>query len=281
MKKNRTNIILLLIFLIGLSVMLYPSFSNYWNDRHQSKAVASYNSQVQKMNKTDYKKMFAEAEAYNKELSNISHPFENYGEVPGYDNILDVTDTGIMGYVTIDKIKVELPIYHGTSEGVLQIAVGHLAGSSLPVGGKGTHTVLSAHRGLPSAKLFSNLDKLEEGDTFEITVLNKKMTYQVDQIHIVNPDNLKDLQVDPDKDYCTLMTCTPYGINTHRLLVRGVRVDGTADAYVPADAYQIEPKVVAVATTIALVTLAMVYVVISWIVKCRKRTAVKEKDEEI
>lgn len=280
MKKNRTNIILALIFLIGLSVMLYPSFSNYWNNRHQSKAVASYNSQVQKMSKTDYKKMFREAKAYNKELANIAHPFEDYREVPGYDDLLDVTSTGIMGYVTIDKIKVELPIYHGTSEGVLQIAVGHLAGSSLPVGGKGTHAVLSAHRGLPSAKLFSNLDKMEEGDTFEITVLNKKMTYQVDQIHIVKPGDLKDLKIDPDKDYCTLMTCTPYGINTHRLLVRGVRVDGSADTYVPADAYQISPNVVAVSTTITLVTIAMACMLVSWIIKRRRGTTVEENNEK-
>lgn len=206
MKKNRSNIILAIIFLIGLSVMLYPSFSNYWNSRVQSRAVASYNNDVQKMSKQDYKRMFQEADDYNEELNKIDHPFENYGEIPGYDDILNVSGTGIIGYVTIDRIKTELPIYHGTSEGVLQIGVGHLEGSSFPVGGVGTHTVLSAHRGLPSAKLFSNLDEMEEGDTFQITVLNRVLTYQVDQIHIVEPGDLDDLQVDPEKDYCTLMT---------------------------------------------------------------------------
>ena len=281
MKKNRSNIILDIIFLIGLSVMLYPSFSNYWNSRVQSRAVASYNNDVQKMSKQDYKRMFQEADDYNEELNKIDHPFENYGEIPGYDDILNVSGTGIIGYVTIDRIKTELPIYHGTSEGVLQIGVGHLEGSSFPVGGVGTHTVLSAHRGLPSAKLFSNLDEMEEGDTFQITVLNRVLTYQVDQIHIVEPGDLDDLQVDPEKDYCTLMTCTPYGINTHRLLVRGVRVDGSANAYVPADAYQIEPNVVAVATTITITVIMIVISFVMWAVKRRKGTIVGKKHEEV
>ena len=281
MKKNRSNIILAIIFLIGLSVMLYPSFSNYWNSRVQSRAVASYNNDVQKMSKQDYKRMFQEADDYNEELNKIDHPFENYGEIPGYDDILNVSGTGIIGYVTIDRIKTELPIYHGTSEGVLQIGVGHLEGSSFPVGGVGTHTVLSAHRGLPSAKLFSNLDEMEEGATFQITVLNRVLTYQVDQIHIVEPGDLDDLQVDPEKDYCTLMTCTPYGINTHRLLVRGVRVDGSANAYVPADAYQIEPNVVAVATTITITVIMIVISFVMWAVKRRKGTIVGKKHEEV
>lgn len=281
MKKNRSNIILAIIFLIGLSVMLYPSFSNYWNSRVQSRAVASYNNDVQKMSKQDYKRMFQEADDYNEELNKIDHPFENYGEIPGYDDILNVSGTGIIGYVTIDRIKTELPIYHGTSEGVLQIGVGHLEGSSFPVGGVGTHTVLSAHRGLPSAKLFSNLDEMEEGDTFQITVLNRVLTYQVDQIHIVEPGDLDDLQVDPEKDYCTLMTCTPYEINTHRLLVRGVRVDGSANAYVPADAYQIEPNVVAVATTITITVIMIVISFVMWAVKRRKGTIVGKKHEEV
>lgn len=185
MKKNKTNIILVIIFLIGLSVMLYPSFSNYWNSRVQSQAVASYNNEVQKMSTEDYDKMFNEAEEYNNALKNISDPFQNYESISNYEDVLNISGTGIMGYVTIDKIDVELPIYHGTSEGVLQIGVGHLGGSSLPVGGVGTHTVLSAHRGLPSAELFSDLDKLEVGDTFQITVLNRVLTYQVDQIRIV------------------------------------------------------------------------------------------------
>lgn len=281
MKRNKTNIILAIIFLIGLSVMLYPTISDYWNSRVQSQAVAAYNNDVQNMSKEDYQRMFTEADEYNEELKNIDHPFENYGEIPGYEDILNVSGTGIIGYVTIDKLKTELPIYHGTSEGVLQVGVGHLEGSGFPVGGIGTHAVLSAHRGLPSAKLFSNLDEMEEGDTFQITVLNRVLTYQVDQIHIIEPGDLDDLKVDPQKDYCTLMTCTPYGINTHRLLVRGVRVDGSANAYVPADAYQIEPNVVAVWTTITITIIMTILSIVMWVVKRRKGSIAGKKHEKV
>ena len=268
MKKNKTNIILAIIFLIGLSVMLYPTISDYWNSRVQSQAVAAYNNDVQNMSKEDYQRMFSEADEYNEELKDIAHPFENYGEIPGYEDILNVSGTGIIGYVTIDKLKTELPIYHGTSEGVLQVGVGHLEGSSFPVGGIGTHAV-------------SNLDEMEEGDTFQVTVLNRVLTYQVDQIHIVEPGDVDDLKVDPQKDYCTLMTCTPYGINTHRLLVRGVRVDGNANAYVPADAYQIEPNVVAVWTTI-VITIVMTFIsVVMWAAKRRKGIIPGKKHEEV
>ena len=267
MKKNKTNIILVIIFLIGLSVMLYPSFSNYWNSRVQSQAVASYNNEVQKMSTEDYDKMFNEAEEYNNALKNISDPFQNYESISNYEDVLNISGTGIMGYVTIDKIDVELPIYHGTSEGVLQIGVGHLGGSSLPVGGVGTHTVLSAHRGLPSAELFSDLDKLEVGDTFQITVLNRVLTYQVDQIRIVLPEDVSELQVDPDKDYATLMTCTPYGINTHRLLVRGVRVDGDVNTYVPTDAYQVKTNVVSVGSSIVILTVLLIVTMIVRLIK--------------
>ncbi len=274
MKKNKTNILLVIIFLIGLSVMLYPSFSNYWNSRVQSQAVASYNNEVQKMSTEDYETMFNQAEEYNTLLKNIDSPFQNYEQISGYDDVLNISGTGIMGYVTIDKIDVELPIYHGTSEGVLQIGVGHLGGSSLPIGGIGTHTVLSAHRGLPSAELFSDLDKLEVGDTFQITVLNRVLTYQVDQVRIVLPEDVSELQVDPEKDYATLMTCTPYGINTHRLLVRGVRVDGDVNRYVPTDAYQVKTNVVAVGTSIVILTILLV---ITMIVRLVKRLRSKKK----
>ena len=254
--------------------MLYPSFSNYWNSRVQSQAVASYNNEVQKMSKQDYETMFNEADEYNSTLQKLSNPFLDYESISNYEDVLNISGTGIMGYVTIDKIDCELPIYHGTSEGVLQIGVGHLGGTSLPVGGIGTHSVLSAHRGLASAELFSNLDKMEEGDTFQITVLNRVLTYQVDQIRIVEPEDTSDLQVDPDKDYCTLMTCTPYGINTHRLLVRGVRVDGDLNTYVPTDAYQVSTNVVAVITSLVLVTLLLIIPVI---VKAVKRLRKKMK----
>ncbi len=271
MKKNKTNIILVIIFLIGLSVMLYPSFSNYWNSMVQSKAVAGYNNAVQKMSQVDYDEMFHEAEEYNSALLNVDRPFENYESISGYDDILNVSGTGIIGYVTIDRIKVELPIYHGTSEGVLQIGVGHLGGSSFPIGGIGTHSVLSAHRGLPSAKLFSNLDEMEVGDTFQITVLNRVLTYQVDQIRIVEPEDVDELLIDPNKDLCTLMTCTPYGINTHRLLVRGVRVDSDVNSYVPTDAYQVEPNIVAVGSMLVILSALLVITSCLRFVKRKKK----------
>ena len=271
MKKDKTSLILFLVFLIGLSVMLYPSFSNYWNSKRQTEAVAAYDAAVNRMSDKDYEKYFAEAEAYNQELAGLSDPLENYEKLPGFANILNITASGVLGYVTIDKIDTQLPIYYGTSEGTLQIGVGLLNGTSFPVGGKGSHAVLSAHRGLPSAELFSRLDEMEEGDTFQITVLNRVLTYEVDQIHIVVPENVKDLAIDSDQDYCTLMTCTPYGINTHRLLVRGVRIEGLGKS-VPADAYQVEPKEVALVITLVFLVLLMLVNFILWKVRSiRKR----------
>ena len=271
MKKDKTSLILFLVFLIGLSVMLYPSFSNYWNSKRQTQAVAAYDAAVNRMSDKDYEKYFAEAEAYNQELAGLSDPLENYEKLPGFANILNITASGVLGYVTIDKIDTQLPIYYGTSEGTLQIGVGLLNGTSFPVGGKGSHAVLSAHRGLPSAELFSRLDEMEEGDTFQITVLNRVLTYEVDQIHIVVPENVKDLAIDSDQDYCTLMTCTPYGINTHRLLVRGVRIEGLGKS-VPADAYQVEPKEVALVITLVFLVLLMLVNFILWKVRSiRKR----------
>ncbi len=264
MKKDRTNLILVLIFIIGLSVMLYPTVSDYWNSRTQSRAVATYNETVESMSEEDYEEMFQEAEAYNEALSQVDMPFVNYDQVEGYEDILDISGTGIMGYVTIEKIRVELPIYHGTEDSVLQIAAGHLQGSSLPIGGIGTHSVISAHRGLPSARLFTELDELEVGDTFTITVLDRQMTYQVDQIRIVEPQEIEELQIDPEEDYCTLMTCTPYGINSHRLLVRGVRIEGEAPAaYVPAEADQVNATIVAI--VIAIILLAILLPVLAGI----------------
>ena len=271
MKKDKTSLILFLVFLIGLSVMLYPSFSNYWNSKRQTQAVAAYDAAVNRMSDKDYEKYFAEAEAYNQELAGLSDPLENYEKLPGFANILNITASGVLGYVTIDRIDTQLPVYYGTSEGTLQIGVGLLNGTSFPVGGKGSHAVLSAHRGLPSAELFSRLDEMEEGDTFQITVLNRVLTYEVDQIHIVVPENVKDLAIDSDQDYCTLMTCTPYGINTHRLLVRGVRIEGLGKS-VPADAYQVEPKEVALVITLVFLVLLMLVNFILWKVRSiRKR----------
>lgn len=258
MKKDRMNIILVLVFIIGLSVMLYPIVSDYWNSRTQSRAVATYNETVESMDYEERDRMLEAAEEYNVKLLGLETPFVNYDQIDGYEELLDVSGTGIMGYVTIPKIDVELPIYHGTDDAVLQVAAGHLKGSSLPVGGAGTHSVLSAHRGLPSASLFTDLDEMEEGDTFTITVLDRSMTYQVDQIRIVEPQEIEELRIDPAEDYVTLMTCTPYGINSHRLLVRGVRTaDADAGDYVPADAHQVNTVLVAIALAILLLLLTL------------------------
>lgn len=220
-----STIVLIIILLVGLSVMLYPTFSDWWNSRVQSRAVASYNQSVAEMDNSDIETMLAEAHAYNESLSKVYAPFTNYDEVPGYEDILDISGTGIMGYISIPQINVELPIYHGTSAEVLNVAVGHYQGSSLPVGGENTHAVISAHRGLPSARLFTDLDKLAEGDTFTITVLNEVLTYEVEKILTVLPEEVDKLAIIPGGDYVTLMTCTPYGVNTHRLLVRAHRID--------------------------------------------------------
>lgn len=257
MKKDGVNIVLVLVFIVGLSVVLYPSVSNYWNSRNQSKAIATYNDTVESMTQEDYDQLFEAAEEYNRRLLELDDPYLNFNLIEGYEDILDVSGTGIMGYITINKIGTELPIYHGTSEGVLQVGVGHVEGTSLPVGGTGTHSVVSAHRGLPSARLFTDLDELEEGDTFEITVLNRTLTYQVEQVQIVLPQEVDKIEVDPKEDYCTLLTCTPYGINSHRLLVTGTRVGEAENSrYVSADASLVNTSIVAL--VIAITTLFII-----------------------
>ena len=266
MRKNLSTIILILIFLVGLSVMLYPSVSDAVNRKHQSRAVASYAEEVEQLSDADYQAYFDAADAYNRQLNTTPNAFYKPDLVSGYAQTLDISGTGIMGYITIPKISVELPIYHGTDEGVLQVAAGHLEGSSLPVGGAGTHAVISAHRGLPSAKLFTNLDELEVGDRFTITVLNRVLTYEVDQISIVLPTEIDQLLPTEGMDYVTLMTCTPYGINTHRLLVRGKRVETTESQKhirVAADAFRIEPIIVATILAIPMLLAALVGVLVA------------------
>ena len=266
MRKNLSTIILILIFLVGLSVMLYPSVSDAVNRKHQSRAVAGYAEEVEQLSDADYQTYFDAADAYNRQLNTTPNAFYKPDLVSGYAQTLDISGTGIMGYITIPKISVELPIYHGTDEGVLQVAAGHLEGSSLPVGGAGTHAVISAHRGLPSAKLFTNLDELEVGDRFTITVLNRVLTYEVDQISIVLPTEIDQLLPTEGMDYVTLMTCTPYGINTHRLLVRGKRVETTESQKhirVAADAFRIEPIIVAPILAIPMLLAALVGVLIA------------------
>ena len=261
MKNKLTTALLILMLVAGLSLLLYPTVSDYWNSLHASRAVANYAEEVQNLDTEKYEQMLADAREYNQTLLGRETEFALTEEQKAeYDSLLDLNGTGIMGYIEIPAIDVSLPIYHGTDDAVLQVAVGHLEWSSLPVGGEGTHCVLSGHRGLPSAKLFTNLDKLAEGDTFIIRVLNEVLTYEVDQILIVEPDDTDALKPQAGEDLCTLVTCTPYGINSHRLLVRGHRIENTeeaADVRVTADAIQIEPLIVApaVATPILLILL--------------------------
>ncbi|MEE3436702.1 MAG: class C sortase [Lachnospiraceae bacterium] len=266
-KKHRTNLILIGIVLLGMGLIAYPGFADWWNSLHQSRAVASYAESVANLDANKYSEMLADAEAYNAELAKIGAQWIITDEqMAKYESELAVTDSGIMGYIDIPKIRVTLPIYHGTDETILQIAIGHLAGTSLPVGGDSTHCVVSGHRGLPSARLFTDIDKLVEGDTFTMTVLNRTVTYEVDQIRIVEPTDLSNLQIEEGKDYCTLVTCTPYGINTHRLLVRGHRVaNANGEANVIADALQIEPVYVApvVAAPMLIILLILLFVMTS------------------
>lgn len=271
--KNKTGIIstvvLIIILIVGLSVMLYPTVSNWWNERVQSQAIAEYDNTIQNIDQNHYDEIWANAEEYNKKLSELYAPLSNADEIDGYDNILDVSGTGIMGYITIPVIKVEIPIYHGTSAEVLNIAAGHLKGSSLPIGGKNTHAVISAHRGLPSARLFTDLDKLVKGDTFTITILDRVLTYQVEEILIVKPEEVEKLAIIPDSDYVTLMTCTPYGINTHRLLIRSHRIDTVYEKTVKisADAVQIDPMLVIPVIAFFLLILLVIF----WAVSGKKK----------
>lgn len=269
-KKNITStVILIIILLVGFSVMLYPIISNWWNSHTQSYAIANYENVLNEIDDNKYDEILEKAHEYNEKLSQIYSPFENYDQVEGYEDTLDITGTGILGYITIPSIKVELAIYHGTSEGVLNIAAGHLEGSSLPVGGNNTHAVISAHRGLPSAKLFSDLDKLYVGDTFTITILDEILTYEVEEILIVEPTEVDKLSIIPNGDYVTLMTCTPYGINTHRLLIRSHRIDTVYpnNVKVIADAVQVDPMLVVPLISAPLVLILL----ISWIFGGKKK----------
>ena len=226
MKKHLINFLLILFLVSGIGLLLYPTVSELWNSYHQSQAISNYENKVEKLDTSKADEMRAAAEFYNQTLEKGVVP--NYRlseeEKKTYNSLLDVTGTGIMAYVEIPTLGTNLPIYHGTDDAILQVAIGHIPGSSLPVGGQGTHSVISGHRGLPSAKLFTDIDKLKNGDRFMIHVLGNTITYQVDQTLTVEPDDVSSLAIDPEQDYCTLVTCTPYGINSHRLLVRGHRV---------------------------------------------------------
>ena len=280
-KKNNnwTTAFLVLLLLAGVSLLLYPSLSDYWNSMHQTRAIASYAETVSQLDTAQYDEMWKAAQDYNRSLAQRETAFALTDEQKAaYESLLDVSGLGVMGYIEIPEIDCSLPIYHGTEESVLQVAVGHLEWSNLPVGGEGTHCVLSGHRGLPSAKLFTNLDKLAVGDTFLLRVLDEVLTYEVDQILIVEPEQVDALGIVPGEDYCTLVTCTPYGINTHRLLVRGHRVENTPEAarmHVTADATQFDPLLVAPVLAIPVLLLLLMIL----LVPKRRRKSREDKNE--
>ena len=279
MRRHKVAIFLTLGFLVGISMLLYPSFSNYWNSKTQSRAIVDYEAVLEHLKPEDYSALFQAAYDYNRALYETDYPLMDYEEVPGYYDTLKLPGSSIIGYVKIDKIGVELPIYHGTSDEVLNVGVGHLEGSSLPVGGESTHSVMSAHRGLPSAKLFTDLDRLELGDTFQITVLDQVLTYQVDQVKVITPTEVEDLQIAEGKDYCTLFTCTPYGINTHRLLVRGIRIETIVEKpiiYVANEAFRIEPLLVTPAVAAPMLLVFLIHLM----VKYREPPKKKEGDPD-
>ncbi len=279
-KKSGSTILLVAIFFVGLCILLYPTVSDFWNEKRQSQAVMNYDDLIVNLTPEDYSEFFRQADEYNRKLKLISSPFIGHKSIKDeYYSTLDVNGDGMMGYITIEKIKIQLPIYHGTSDQVLNSAVGHVEGSSIPVGGEGTHSVLSAHRGLPSAKLFTNLDKLVVGDIFTIKILDKTITYQVDQILIVLPDNINDLYAVPGEDYCTLVTCTPYGINTHRMLVRGTRIENieeTKKVNVITEAYRIDPLIVTPAVAAPMLGILLIFLIVK---SSKEKKEMKQKND--
>ena len=282
MRRHKTAIFLTIGFLVGICILLYPAFSEFWNSKTQSHAITDYESVLQNMQPEDYTAIFDQAHAYNKALSEMDYPLMNYGQVPGYYEAISLSESGMIGYLKIDRIGVELPIYHGTSSEVLNKGVGHLEGTSLPVGGENTHCVMSAHRGLPSAKLFTDLDRLEKGDTFQIIVLDQVLTYQVDFIKVIEPTNVVDLQIIEGGDYCTLFTCTPYGINTHRLLVRGIRIETIKEKpviYVSNEAFQLEPLLVTPAVAAPMLLIFLIHLLVKYR-EPPKDAQQKKKDDE-
>ena len=280
MKKNKIGILLVLMLFIGVCGLLYPSVSQYWNSKTQTKAVENYREILDSLQQEDYDAFFEEAENYNAQLNEFNFPLTDYHKLKGYNDILDISGTGIMGYVSIPKLGVELPLYHGISAEVLNVACGHLEGTSLPVGGENTHCVLSAHRGLPHAKLFTELDKMEVGDTFTITVLNRTVTYQVDQIKVVLPNETSDVQIVEGEDLCTLLTCTPYGINSHRLLVRGTRIENAASVlHVTSNAYRIDSLVATPVVAAPILLILLIVLMIKYRDKGSKPLISKEEDE--
>lgn len=268
MKKHGTTILLIIIFILGLGLLLYPTVSDWWNSRHQSKAIATYSENVSNLKEDEKKDLISEARKFNEILTKrAGYQFLSDEEIAEYNKVLDVTGTGIMAYIEIPSINVSLPVYHTVSESVLQIAVGHIEWTSLPVGGESTHCVLSGHRGLPSAKLFTNLDKLTVGDVFMINTVGETFTYQVFEILIVEPENISALGIEEGKDLCTLVTCTPYGVNSHRLLVRGERIANIEQApviMITPEANQIDPLIIAPIVAAPMLLILLIYVMIKY-----------------
>lgn len=266
MKHKLPSLLLVAALLLGLSLLLYPSFSDWWNSFHQSRAIRSYTQAVAELDENRFTSLWEEAASYNRTILSRNNRFVlTEEEQETYSRLLNTEGNGIMGYVEIPAIDVVLPIYHGTEESVLQVAVGHLDWTSLPVGGESTHCVLSGHRGLPSARLFTDLDKLEPGDSFSLHILGEELTYTVSETRVVEPHETEELMILEGEDLCTLVTCTPYGINSHRLLVRGVRgitPEEKQEVHVTADAMPVRPVVAASAGAIPLLMLAMLYLLI-------------------
>ena len=267
MRRHKTVIFLTLGCLVGICILLYPAASDFWNSKTQSRAIVDYESVLNNLDPADYTALFEEAHAYNRALYETNYPLIDYRNVPGYYDTLRITENDMMGYLKIDRIGVELPVYHGTSDEVLGKGVGHLEGSSLPVGGENTHCVMSAHRGLPSSKLFTDLDRVEIGDTFQVVILDQVLTYQVDFIKVIEPTDVSDLQIIEGGDYCTLFTCTPYGINTHRLLVRGIRIETIKEKpiiYVSNEAFRIEPLLVTPAVAAPMLLVLLIHLLVKY-----------------
>ena len=280
MKPSKIGIFLVLMLFVGVCGLLYPSVSQYWNSKTQTRAVENYKEILESLKPEDYEEYLKEAEEYNVALSQLSFPLTDYKHLEGYNDILNISKNGIMGYISISKLGVELPLYHGISSEVLNVACGHIEGTSLPVGGENTHCVLSAHRGLPHARLFTDLDKMEIGDTFQITVLNQMVTYQVDQIKVVRPDEVDDIKIVDGEDLCTLLTCTPYGINSHRLLVRGTRIENAAPVlHVTSNAYKIDSLVATPVVAAPILLILLIVLMVKYRDKGSKPLISKEEEE--
>ncbi len=271
---------MVLMLFVGICGLLYPSVSQYWNTKTQSRAVANYQDILASIQPDDYTAYFDAADRYNRDLAKLPFPLTDYDQLTNYEDTLNVSGTGIMGFITIPKIGIELPVYHSIRTEVLNIACGHVEGTSLPVGGESTHCVLSAHRGLPHAKLFTELDKMEVGDTFTITVLDRTVTYQVDQIKVVRPEEIDDVQIIPGEDLCTLLTCTPYGINSHRLLVRGTRIENAAPVlHVTSNAYRIDSLVATPIVAAPILLILLIVLMVKYRDKGSKPLISKEEEE--